>query len=160
MPEFVLEKASATKLQTGIYTWPLSHQNTLYRPKRITFGPVSITTSTDQRNLLIHSDDFVKSDRSMVRMGDVFKPLVTAVHPHQRFKHEYSQVASSTSVATIEAAVTYWLDMSSLTFFTNENWVSPAAVGDGIQHVMARKPPTGVRITTGARQTLMISTLV
>ena len=107
MRAFVLEKATATKLSTGVYRWALSHANTIYRPLVVTVGPVSITTSSDHRNFLIQSDDFTRY-------------------------------------------------MSSLDYFTNENWVSPASIGDHLQHVTARVPSTGVVFTRGATNMIQV----
>jgi hypothetical protein len=153
---FVLEKATAVKQGTGVYRWALSHQNTIYRPLTVAVGPVSITTASDHRNFIIQSDDFTRSDRGMSMLGDTLKPVVTVVHPHQRFKHEYVAQVGDITPAEIEALATYWLDMSSLDYFTNQNWVTPAGVGDHLQHVTARVPAAGVNFTRGATNMIQV----
>ena len=145
--QFVLEKSSATRISAGIYKWQLSHQNRITNPKVVSFGPVSITSSADHRNFLIESDDFLKSDRGLVRRGDTLKPVVATVHPHQRFKHEYEQQVSNIAASTVDDIVTYWFDASDLTKFLNESYVQ-ASVGESLDRYFVRQPSSGVTFYT------------
>ena len=69
MAKYVLEKSSAVKVSTGIYRWSFAHQNEIV-PDRVTVGPISITTSNDQRNVVIESDTFRKSDRNNCKFDE------------------------------------------------------------------------------------------
>ena len=140
MAKYVLEKSSAVKVSTGIYRWSFAHQNEIV-PDRVTVGPISITTSNDQRNVVIESDTFRKSDRNTVRRGDALKPVLCNVFPHQRFKHEHVQASTAITAAEIEAlsSVVIWLDLHDPQYILNEA-LAAAAVGDSVDRVISRKP--------------------
>ena len=116
--QFVLEKATATKLSTGKYKWSLSHQNTVHVPRSVKVGPVSITSTIDQRSYLIESEDFTKSDRAMVRRGDTLKPVLCMVHPYNRVKLDIVQNTTLVDAAYLEAQCAFWFDASTMTYFT------------------------------------------
>ena len=143
MAHYLLEKRNAVKLSQGIYRWSFNLRNEV-RPNRVIVGPCSVSTSTDQRNVVILSDTFRNSDRNTVYRGDELKPVLTVVHAQQHHKHTYTAPSTDITVAQIldlatQGHVTIWLDLHDPSFLLNAA-MAPASVGESINRLISRVP--------------------
>ena len=86
MSSYLLELRNAVKEQTGTYTWSFTTRNEI-RPASLEIGPVSVTTSTNQRQVTILSDSFRSSGKTHTLRGDTLENVLTVVHPQQKFEH-------------------------------------------------------------------------
>ena len=143
MAHYLLEQRNAVKVSTGIYRWSFNLRNEV-RPDRVVVGPCSVSTGSDQRNIVILSDTFRKSDRNIVYRGDAQRPVLTVVHANQHHKHTYTAPSTDITVAQIldlatQGHVTIWLDLHDASFLLN-GAMAPAAVGESINRLISRVP--------------------
>ena len=153
MRDYVLRIADATNLETGVYQWAFDSQS-VQQPKRIVFGPVSVTTTAQNREVTILSDDFQQS-RTSLTLRDGNHKILYVVHPH------YTSVGSTTSSsstggessgAPTQATVTdahitgiggtdlmLWFDLAPARLLST-NFTQAAAVGDLFHYMYNRSP--------------------
>ena len=143
MATYLLEKRNANKVSTGIYRWSFTLRNEV-RPDRVIVGPCSVSTSSDQRNIVINSDTFRKSDRNTVYRANDLRPVLTVVYANERHKHEYT--APSTDITTTQILdlatqghLLVWLDLHDEQYLLNDT-LAPASVGDSMNRLLSRVP--------------------
>ena len=162
MTSYLLELREATKVSTGVYNWSFNIRNEK-RPETVTVGPCSVSTETDQRNVVILSETFRKSDRNHVLRSDLLKPVLTVVHAEQHFTHSYtapSTAITEQQILDLVAAgdVRMWLNMHDSQYVLN-NALAAASVGESVNRIITQVPGGDMQFFTSGTDKLQYAAL-
>ena len=98
----ILDLADATTDAIGVYRWSLSHQNEIRRPKRVTVGPCTVSSTTDHLRYTLLSDDVRPADER-TQVGDRQRSVLYTVNPVFRNVQEYQAPQTGVTLAELEA---------------------------------------------------------
>jgi len=135
MVKYLLEKATAVKVSTGVYKWAFGTRNE-HRPTALTVGPVTVSATSDVRHVVLLSQTFSNDSKTHTLKGNDLQPVLYVVHPEQRVTRSVTaagETASSApgtdgSVAAI-SGLRLFMDMKASTMLTSA-YASTPTVGD------------------------------
>ena len=147
MSSYLLELRNAVKEQTGTYTWSFTTRNEI-RPASLEIGPVSVTTSTNQRQVTILSDSFRSSGKTHTLRGDTLENVLTVVHPQQKFEHPATSssgggtstgTGSDADIEAIDADLLAWFDFNPARTL-DVAFATATEAGDPVSYLYNRSP--------------------
>ena len=98
MVKYLLEKATAVKVSTGVYKWAFGTRNE-HRPTALTVGPVTVSATSDVRHVVLLSQTFSNDSKTHTLKGNDLQPVLYVVHPEQRVTRSVTAAGETASSA-------------------------------------------------------------
>ena len=142
MVRYLLEKTTATKISTGVYTWAFGTRNE-HRPESVKIGPVTVSSETDIKHCVILSNSFTNDTKTHTLKGNSLQPVLAVVMPEHRMIRNVTssgEAASESNAPGTDASVQaipglkLFLDMKPSTLLDSSYAPTPN-IGDNARYM-------------------------